>query len=77
MNDLYELMDKCLSVDKDVKSIIYVVETMEKTYSEEDDESEKYICNTIWLVLKQIEDKIQSIIKTNDEYIIKNSNKRV
>ena len=73
--NLYEIMDLYLEIDKDVKSVVYVTTVLEKGYSEEDNEIQKYLCNTLLLSLSQIEQKLNTAITLYDEYIIKSNSK--
>ncbi len=71
--DLYEMMDLYLEIDKDLKSVVYVIKVMENSYSEEDNAAQKYLCNSILLSLNNVESKLNYAISLFDEYIIKSN----
>lgn len=70
MEKMYEFMDQYLELEKQVASFLYVITTLEQSYSEEMQKGEKYLANTVEWMLLQLQRELKKIIREMDLYIV-------
>lgn len=70
MEKMYEFMDQYLELEKQVASFLYVITTLEQSYSEEMQKEEKYLANTVEWMLLQLQRELKKIIREMDLYIV-------
>ena len=70
MEKMYEFMDQYLELEKQVASFLYVITTLEQSYSEEMQKEEKYLANTVEWMLLELQRELKKIIREMDLYIV-------
>lgn len=69
MEKLYSIMEDLLEVEYNQKSLLYVLETLEAAYSEQEQEETKLLINHIKGGLKALQEEIRAAIGKLDNYI--------
>lgn len=70
MEKMYEFMDQYLELERQVASFLYVISTLEQSYSEEMQKEEKYLANTVEWMLLQLQRELKKMIQEMDLYIV-------
>lgn len=72
MNGLYLIMENLLKNEFNIKSIICVLNALEKAYAEEEYIELRYVINTLLIDLNYLAEGIRANISSLDNYIINN-----
>ena len=70
MEKLYLIMEECLKNQYGMKAVISLLETLESTYSEEEQAELKYMVYVIKTNLEALQEEMSSIIASMDNYIV-------
>ena len=70
MEKLYLIMEECLKNQYGIKAVISLLETLEATYSEEEQAELKYMVYVIKTNLEALQEEMSSIIASMDNYIV-------
>jgi len=70
MEKLYLIMEECLKNQYGMKAVISLLETLEATYSEEEQTELKYMVYVIKTNLEALQEEMSSIIASMDNYIV-------
>lgn len=70
MEKLYLIMEECLKNQYGMKAVISLLETLEATYSEEEQAELKYMVYVIKTNLEALQEDMSAIIASMDNYIV-------
>ena len=70
MEKLYLIMEECLKNQYGMKAVISLLETLEATYSEEEQAELKYMVYVIKTNLEALQEEMSAIIASMDNYIV-------
>lgn len=70
MEKLYLIMEECLKNQYGMKAVIFLLDILETTYSEEEQAEIKYIVYVIKMNLEVLQKDMSSIIASIDNYIV-------
>lgn len=70
MEKLYLIMEECLKNQYGMKAVISLLETLEASYSEEEQAELKYTVYVIKTNLEALQEEMSAIIASMDNYIV-------
>ena len=70
---MYDLLDRYLDIDKDISSMICLLEKLEESFSEEENKGEKFMVNSMLLMLDAVDRKLKKALTETDKYILQNT----
>ena len=73
MEKLYLIMEECLKNQYGMKAVLLLLETLEASYSEEEQTALKYIVYVIKTNLEALQEEMKGIISQIDNYIVSES----
>lgn len=73
MEKLYLIMEECLKNQYGMKAVLLLLETLEASYSEEEQAELKYIVYVIKTNLEALQEEMKEIISQIDNYIVSES----
>lgn len=75
MEKLYSIMRDLLELEYNQKSLLYLLKTLETTYSEQQEET-RLIANSTKYYLESLQSELKIIISRLDNYILEETKKR-
>ena len=73
MEKLYLIMEECLKNQYGMKAVLLLLETLEASYSEEEQAELKYMVYVIKTNLEALQEEMKEIISHIDNYIVSES----
>lgn len=70
---MYDLLERYLDIDKDISSIICLLQKLEESLSEEENKCEKFMVNSMLLMLDAVDRKLKKALTETDKYILQNT----
>lgn len=70
---MYDLLDRYLDIDKDISSMICLLQKLEESISEEESKGEKFIVNSLLLMLDAVDRKLKKALTETDKYILQST----
>ena len=69
---MYDLLERYLDIDKDISSMICLLQKLEESLSEEENKCEKFMVNSMLLMLDAVDRKLKKALTETDKYILQN-----
>lgn len=70
---MYDLLERYLDIDKDISSMICLLQKLEESLSEEENKCEKFMVNSMLLMLDAVDRKLKKALTETDKYILQNT----
>ena len=76
MDRMYEFMEQCLEIEKQVASFLYMISTLEQFYSEDTQKAEKCLACSMQCMLLQLQKELKKVIQEMDCYVVEEKAQR-